>query len=202
LEAAGGTISPVRGGLLGGHFGTWLHPRSLADLPLDAKRLREEHGASLGCGVLALLPEQGCGIVEASRILTYLAAESAGQCGPCVNGLSDLSKVMARIAASQTVATDLDRIHRWSALVRGPGACHHPDGAVGQLASALDTLADHLGLHIAGLAERLPGHPSIVGVEGLRPSSYLRLSGGAIRAGSWSGPSLLSAQAKASSRVL
>jgi NADH:ubiquinone oxidoreductase subunit F (NADH-binding) len=150
VEAAGGTTTQPPGALLGGYFGTWLPATALTDVTFDAQRLRSEHGASFGCGVLALLPEQGCGIVEASRILRYLAAQTAGQCGPCVNGLGDLSKAMARIAASQAEPSDLDRVRRWSAMVRGRGACHHPDGAVGQLASALEAFADHLGLHIAG----------------------------------------------------
>lgn len=156
LEAAGGTISPPRGALLGGYFGSWLPGSRFTDMPLDAHRLRAEQGASFGCGILAVLPEHGCGIVEASRILSYLAGETAGQCGPCVNGLGDLSKAMARVAGSQAAPTDIDRIERWSAMVRGRGACHHPDGAVGQLASALEVFSDHLAVHLAGY--RCPGH--------------------------------------------
>ncbi len=156
LDAAGGTTSPARGALLGGYFGTWLPARSLRDVPLDAERLRDEHSASLGCGVLAVLPEDACGVTEAARILGYLAAESAGQCGPCVNGLAALSTTMARIAASSAVPTDLDRVRRWAGLIRGRGACHHPDGAVGQLASALTVFADHLDMHLAGV--RCRGH--------------------------------------------
>jgi NADH:ubiquinone oxidoreductase subunit F (NADH-binding) len=162
LQAAGGTVTGSAGALLGGYFGTWLPSAALADLTFDAQRLRSEHGATFGCGVLALLPERGCGIVEASRILSYLAAETAGQCGPCVNGLADLSKAMARIAASQAGTADLDKVLRWSAMVRGRGACHHPDGAVGQLASALEVFADHLRLHLAGLdcpGQRVAGFP-------------------------------------------
>src|SRR5579872_3808135 len=69
IEAAGGTVSPPEGALLGGYFGTWLPPSALADAPLDAERLRSVHEASLGCGVLAILPQGGCGIAEATRIL-------------------------------------------------------------------------------------------------------------------------------------
>jgi NADH:ubiquinone oxidoreductase subunit F (NADH-binding) len=163
MEAAGGTVTPAQGALLGGYFGTWLPAGTLFDLPLDRQRLRSEYGASFGCGVLAVLPERGCGIVEASRILTYLAAETAGQCGPCVNGLSDLSKAMARIATSQPVPADLRRVQRWMEMVRGRGACHHPDGAVGQLSSALEAFAEHLGLHLAGAhcpGQRIAGLPA------------------------------------------
>ncbi|MHB8718607.1 MAG: NADH-ubiquinone oxidoreductase-F iron-sulfur binding region domain-containing protein [Candidatus Dormibacteria bacterium] len=151
LAAAGGTASPPGGALLGGYFGTWLPAASLWDLPLDSERLRRDHGASLGCGVLAVLPQEGCGIAEAARILSWLAAESAGQCGPCVNGLAALATTVARIARSDAVPTDLEHVRRWAGLVSGRGACHHPDGAVGQLASALMVFSDHLDRHLGGV---------------------------------------------------
>jgi NADH:ubiquinone oxidoreductase subunit F (NADH-binding) len=155
LDAVGGTVTPVGGALLGGYFGTWLPPASLPGLPLDVDQLRSEHGASLGCGVVAVLPQGGCGIVESARILTYLSAESAGQCGPCVNGLASLSGAMERIAVSRSASDDLERVRRWIGMVRNRGACHHPDGAVGQLSSALTAFSDHLYMHIAG--RRCPG---------------------------------------------
>jgi NADH:ubiquinone oxidoreductase subunit F (NADH-binding) len=150
LAAAGGTVSQPGGALLGGYFGTWLPAASLMGVPLDAERLHASHGASLGCGVLAVLPYGSCGIVESTRILSYLAAETAGQCGPCVNGLAALSEAMQRIAVSEPESGDLAQVHRWTGMVRGRGACHHPDGAVGQLASALTVFNDHLQMHMAG----------------------------------------------------
>jgi NADH:ubiquinone oxidoreductase subunit F (NADH-binding) len=150
LAAAGGTSSPAGGALLGGYFGTWLPPNLLRDLPLDVDGLRSAHGASLGCGVLAVLPSSGCGVVEATRIISYLAAETAGQCGPCVNGLAAIAETMERVAVSQTGPGDLERVRRWIEMVRGRGACHHPDGAVGQLASALTVFSDHLRAHLYG----------------------------------------------------
>jgi NADH:ubiquinone oxidoreductase subunit F (NADH-binding) len=150
LAAAGGTLSQSGGALLGGYFGTWLPPGPLNGVPLDAERLRATRSASLGCGVLAVLPYGGCGVVESARILSYLAAETAGQCGPCVNGLAALSEAMDRIAGSEPASGDRTQVQRWTEMVRGRGACHHPDGAVGQLASALAVFRDHLHMHIAG----------------------------------------------------
>jgi NADH:ubiquinone oxidoreductase subunit F (NADH-binding) len=144
LEAAGGTITPAGGALLGGYFGSWLPPSLLGTLPLDVDTLRTKHGAAFGCGVLAVLPQSGCGVVEAARIFSYLAAESAGQCGPCVNGLAAISEAMDRIAISDAGPSDLARVRRWIDMVRGRGACHHPDGAVGLLSSALTVFDDHL----------------------------------------------------------
>lgn len=150
IRAAGGTVSPVSGALLGGYFGAWLAPTSIENLPLDVDLLRSRHGASLGCGVVAVLPQGGCAIVESSRILTYLAAETAGQCGPCINGLAALAGVMERVALSQADFNDIDRVWRWAGMVSGRGACHHPDGAVGQLSSALTVFKDHLRIHLSG----------------------------------------------------
>jgi len=150
VDAAGGPASRPGGALLGGYFGSWIGPSALATLPLDGERLKSEFGASFGCGVVALLPERSCAVVESTRILTYLAWESAGQCGPCVNGLAALSEAMERIAVSRPNDGDLDRVHRWIEMVRGRGACHHPDGAVGQLESALRVFRDHLQAHVNG----------------------------------------------------
>ncbi len=88
--------------------------------------------------------------MEAARIFRYLAEETAGQCGPCVNGLAAITETMDRIAISDAGPSDIERIYRWIGMVRGRGACHHPDGAVGLLSSALMVFRDHLGNHFYG----------------------------------------------------
>ena len=110
--------------------------------------------------MLAVLPEGACPLAEAGRILTYLAAETAGQCGPCVNGLTALDDKLARIASSRPAPDDLAWVWRWMDMVRGRGGCHHPDGAVGQLNSVLTAFEDHLQMHLR--SQRCPG----VGVAG------------------------------------
>lgn len=149
LQAAGGTFSPPAGALIGGYFGSWVPSAALNGLPLEPEVLKQ-HGSALGCGVVAVLPGDACGIVESSRILSYLAAESAAQCGPCVNGLNALAETMERVAASQPAPGDMENVTRWIGMVRNRGACHHPDGAVGQLASALGAFRDHLSFHLYG----------------------------------------------------
>ncbi len=149
LDAIGGAAAPTAGVLIGGYFGSWLPPGELATLRLDPESLRER-GGSFGCGVVATLPRDGCAIVEATRVLSYLAAESAGQCGPCINGLNALAEAMERIATSSAQEGDRERVQRWIGMVRDRGACHHPDGAVGMLASALQSFEQHLTWHLAG----------------------------------------------------
>jgi NADH:ubiquinone oxidoreductase subunit F (NADH-binding) len=133
--------------LLGGYFGAWLTWRLAADLPLDYGALRTA-GAALGCGVVMALPRDRCGLAEAARILSYLADETAGQCGPCVHGLHAMADLMWRLAFERASRSNVDQLRRWSEQVRGRGACRHPDGAVGMLRSCLTTFADEVDLHL------------------------------------------------------
>jgi NADH:ubiquinone oxidoreductase subunit F (NADH-binding) len=79
--------------------------------------------------------------------MAYLASQSARQCGPCVFGLSAIASAMQRLATRSPQGDDLDRIVRWSGQLAGRGACHHPDGAVGLIRSALQMFADDFAEH-------------------------------------------------------
>ena len=54
------------------------------------------------------------------------------------NAIRSLSAATTRIAARQADNGDLPQLHRWTAMVKGRGACRHPDGAVAFLQSALN----------------------------------------------------------------
>jgi len=132
--------------LLGGYFGGWLSLDDAGALTLDSVQLRSQ-GRSLGCGVVAVLPEGRCGVMESARIVGYLAGESAQQCGPCVFGLRAIASAVSRIAACRSQADDLARIQRWTGELAGRGACRHPDGAAGFLKSALGVFAAEFQRH-------------------------------------------------------
>lgn len=149
LDAAGGTRDGVGAVLCGGYFGTWLSPGAVPSLTFDSASLRRS-GAAPGAGALVVLPADACGVAETSRVVTYLAAESAGQCGPCVHGLTAIAEALARLAAGRTDGHDMARLARWCAQVRGRGACHHPDGAVRLVTSALSVFAPEMELHASG----------------------------------------------------
>ena len=78
-----------------------------------------------------------CPVSETARVIGYLARESAGQCGPCTHGLAAIAGAWQRVASGQADGRDTERLARWCGQVRGRGACHHPDGAVRLVASAL-----------------------------------------------------------------
>jgi len=132
--------------LIGGYHGTWLPVTQLGGLTLDNLTL-SRHGAALGAGVIAALPHGSCGLREAARVVRYLAAESAGQCGPCLNGLPRMAVAMAELAGRRPRQQTVDDITRWAAAVSGRGACHHPDGTVRFVGSALTTFAAELAHH-------------------------------------------------------
>jgi NADH:ubiquinone oxidoreductase subunit F (NADH-binding) len=79
--------------------------------------------------------------------VSYLAGQSAGQCGPCVFGLGAIAETLRRLAIRLSRPDDLARLDRWSAELPGRGACRHPDGAAGLVRSALSVFADDFALH-------------------------------------------------------
>lgn len=147
--------------LVGGYHGAWLPAAEAARLPLANEALRPL-GAAVGAGVLAALPAGRCGVAETARVVRYLALESAGQCGPCVNGLPRMAAALEDLSAGRDAGHTLAGLRRWSHLVEGRGACHHPDGTARFLRSALRVFSAEFGRHAAGrcgMASRQPFLP-------------------------------------------
>ena len=116
-------------------------------LSLDDASLRG-HGASVGAGVVFVLGDSGCAVAETARLTAYLAEQSSGQCGPCVNGLAALSAVVSRYATATTRPGDGERLARWIDMVGGGrGACRHPDGVTRMLLSAMRLFRDEFEDH-------------------------------------------------------
>jgi NADH:ubiquinone oxidoreductase subunit F (NADH-binding) len=135
--------------LIGGYHGAWLPADTAGTLTLDNQALKP-HGAALGAGVIAALPADRCGLAEAARVVGYLAAESAGQCGPCLNGLPRMAAALAELAGRGHRGQVRADLERWSGLVTGRGACNHPDGTVRFVRSALTVFAPEISLHGRG----------------------------------------------------
>ena len=114
-----------------------------------------EVGASPGCGALAVLPEDACPLAELARVAGWLAGQSAGQCGACMNGLPAIAGALRQIVTGDPDGHAEYLVRRWSAMVRGRGACKLPDGAVQFVLSGLDAFAGHLEHHRRG--DRCPG---------------------------------------------
>jgi NADH:ubiquinone oxidoreductase subunit F (NADH-binding) len=135
--------------LVGGFHGTWLPMPQATRVTLDNATLRG-HGAALGAGIIAALPADRCGLAEAAGVTGYLAAESAGQCGPCLNGLPAIAAALAELAGPRPRRSTRENAERWAGLVTGRGACSHPDGTARFVRSALTVFAGELGRHERG----------------------------------------------------
>jgi NADH:ubiquinone oxidoreductase subunit F (NADH-binding) len=143
---AGARATGIQAVLLGGYFGTWAPVGDVWDLPLDPAVMKAR-GVTFGCGIVGLLPTDVCGVSATAEIVAFLATESAGQCGPCVNGLRAIGDATRRVADGRASADDIGHIERWTSLVEGRGACHHPDGAAQLMVSALNVFGDEFIHH-------------------------------------------------------
>jgi NADH:ubiquinone oxidoreductase subunit F (NADH-binding) len=143
---AGAREADTRAVVLGGYFGTWASVAEVWSLPLDPVVMKSV-GLTFGCGIVGLLPIDACGVSATAQIMGFLAKESAAQCGPCLHGLGALGEATARVADGRAAADDLGRIEHLTAVTGGRGACHHPDGAVQLMASALNVFGDEFRHH-------------------------------------------------------
>jgi NADH:ubiquinone oxidoreductase subunit F (NADH-binding) len=165
VEAAGGTplrsalraggVDPgtVRALLVGGYHGAWV-PGDALDTPLSAAALAP-FGAAPGAGILLVLARGECGLERTAQIAGYLAGQSAGQCGPCANGLPELAELVSWIARRDRDSSLARQVQQVTGLVTGRGACHHPDGTARMVASALDAFDRDVHAHARGLCQEV-----------------------------------------------
>jgi NADH:ubiquinone oxidoreductase subunit F (NADH-binding) len=140
-DAAG--IVPGSAILLGGYHGTFVpDPRGVTLSHRDLKR----RGLTLGAGVVLALSPATCPIAEVEAVMSYLAGESAGQCGPCVFGLPAMSDDLAQLRLGN--ASGRMNLQRHLEVLPGRGACAHPTGAARFLSSALSTFAEDVAHHL------------------------------------------------------
>jgi NADH:ubiquinone oxidoreductase subunit F (NADH-binding) len=131
IAQLGGTTAPTQAFLVGGYFGGWVSARDATTLRLTPD--------TIGAGAIVAFPQDVCPLADCARVARYLANESAGQCGPCVFGLDAIAGALER--------NELTNLRRWTGMVKGRGACRHPDGAARFVESALDVFADHFAHH-------------------------------------------------------
>jgi NADH:ubiquinone oxidoreductase subunit F (NADH-binding) len=146
LQTTGGITETIQGVLLGGYAGTWTTITEAESLPLDEHVLRA-HQLTLGAGIVFVLGESSCPVAEVARVTRWMAGESAGQCGPCVHGLSAIATALEELTHEDDGFRSLTHIRGWSEMVRKRGACAHPDGVSRFVTSALTVFAAEFDDH-------------------------------------------------------
>ena len=134
--------------LLGGYGGTFVGPDALT-APWSADGLRPFGGAP-GAGIIIVLTAASCGVAEMARIVSWMARESAGQCGPCVFGLPALAEDLGLVADGRTKGRIDVRLNSHLDVIAGRGACAHPDGVVRMVRSGLTVFRRDVTAHLEG----------------------------------------------------
>lgn len=156
----------LRAVLIGGYSGSWIDGARLTTT-FDNAALRA-HGAAVGAGIVTALPVDACPVAEVARVVRWMTAQNAGQCGPCVHGLDAIADAVWSLAAGTAARNASTRLDRWCDQVDGRGACHHPDGVVRFLRSALSVFAAEFDDHRQhGPCRRCPW-PSVLAVPDSR----------------------------------
>jgi NADH:ubiquinone oxidoreductase subunit F (NADH-binding) len=140
-------VSPdqVRGALMSGYFAGLLNQRVL-ESTLDHETMRRL-GSGLGCGAISLITDD-CPVAVAASVLAYFDRENAGQCGSCFNGTAAMAAVAGALRDGAATTGDLDRLRRWSVVLRGRGACATLDAATNVAATLLDQFPDEVAQHL------------------------------------------------------
>jgi NADH:ubiquinone oxidoreductase subunit F (NADH-binding) len=147
LSEAGGPTEPLSAVLVGGYHGGWVP----ADPDLLVSRAGlATYGASPGAGVVTALGASSCGLRETARIVTYLAGQVAGQCGPCMNGLPRMAETLRDLAEHRIWVGMTAEVERLQRLVTGRGACHHPDATARLAGSGMRMFHEDVFAHLSG----------------------------------------------------
>jgi len=158
VVAAAAPLGMPQAVLVGGYGGGWLPWPDAAAVPLTTAALRRA-GGSIGAGLVAVLPAERCGLAETAHLAGWLAGETAGQCGPCVNGLPALAGTLRALAAGGAGADAVQRLHRWAGMVTRRGLCSHPDGVAFLVRSALRVFDREVAAHGHGWCSALDRRP-------------------------------------------
>jgi NADH:ubiquinone oxidoreductase subunit F (NADH-binding) len=149
-------VSPeqVRGVLMGGYFAGLLN-RSVLETSLDHETMRRV-GSGLGCGAISVITDD-CPVAVAASVLAYFDRENAGQCGSCFNGTAAMAAAAGALRDGAATKEDVDRLRRWSVLLRGRGACATLDAATNVAASLLDQFPGEVAVHLDGTCQDCTG---------------------------------------------
>ncbi len=142
-------VSPdrVRGALMGGYFAGLLN-RAVLETTLDHETMRRL-GSGLGCGAISVITDD-CPVAVAASVLAYFDRENAGQCGSCFNGTAAMAAAAGALRDGAATTEDVQRLRRWSVLLRGRGACATLDAATNVAASLLDQFPGEVTAHLDG----------------------------------------------------
>ncbi|GAA1169687.1 NADH-quinone oxidoreductase subunit NuoF family protein [Streptomyces hebeiensis] len=145
LQMAGAPPVP-QGVLTGGYHGNWMDSVAAHEAVIS-KESFSAYGGALGAGAILPIGPESCPLGEALHVANWLAAETAGQCGPCYRGLPAAAGGLSDVINGGGQAA-LEALRAVTQAVKGRGVCHHPDGSARFFASTLSAFTDDLAAHV------------------------------------------------------
>lgn len=146
LAHHGVELGRIRGVLMGGYFAGFLGGTALAT-PLDHDSMSLS-GSGLGCGAIGVITEE-CPLAVAACVVNYFDQQNAGQCGSCFNGTAAMAAALLALRDGYAAKDDVERLRRWSTVLRGRGACGTLDAACNIAATVLDVFPTVVNAHLA-----------------------------------------------------
>jgi ferredoxin len=144
LTMCGADVGP--GILVGGYHGKWITAEAAMTVTVSRKGFASV-GGTFGAGMIIPIGSATCALGEVAQVTQYLAGESAGQCGPCRLGLPDLARAVTLVALGGSA---LENVRAAAGVVKGRGACSHPDGTARFALSALEVFHRDVEAHAGG----------------------------------------------------
>ena len=144
--------------LFGGYGASWLSWETVKHLRADPLMLKAA-GLSFGAGIVGALPIDTCVISETGRVLAWMASQSARQCGPCFQGLGDISDRWDLLVAGGMNQEGYSMLLERIGLIPGRGGCAHPDGVIRFVRSAITLFGDEVDAHLNGGCTLLESTP-------------------------------------------
>lgn len=147
VEDSLGTYLPHHGVdrvvLVGGAEGQWCMAENVAQLTADPATWTAA-GLAPTHPTLWFPRADECPVAITSRLLHFLAGQSTGQCGPCINGVPALAHAFDRVAG----ADHLSEVASIGRLISGRGACRTPESATRLAMSAMSVLETAFQNHL------------------------------------------------------
>ena len=136
--------------LIGGYGGTWVS-REEASSALVQPGKGVSGSVGIGCGLIGVVGPDRCGLAEASRIVSWLAAQRAGQCGACSYGLPLVAEELDLVArGGRSLRRSQRKVASLAHLVAGRGLCSLPDSTIAMAESSLVVFGHEADLHRRG----------------------------------------------------
>ena len=131
---------------IGGPSGGCL-PASRLDIPVDYESLKSA-GAMMGSGGLIVMDEDTCMVDIALYFLRFAEEESCGKCAPCREGTGAMARLLARIAAGDGTADDLERLESLADAVRRASLCGLGQTAPNPVLTTMRYFRDEYEAHV------------------------------------------------------